>query len=192
MSDRLHLAKILSSSKEGEELDNFIEEDRESGRRLNEDACSENSACNDATSTCNCKDKGYFCDCKPNYEFLKRQRSAGCDSFDSDSDGFIDICEDRSPPRLIVKDSYLFYRDRSMPEKLCYNDYTFKKYDDAEKFLLKQIQASDDCANRKQLSIEIKKIDNDSQCGETTYGKLSHSIIKKSNTIEINSIPSWK
>ena len=73
----------------GEDLDDFIEEDRESGRRLTEDACSENSACNDATSTCNCEDKGYFCDCKPNYEFLKRQRSAGCDSFDSDSNGFI-------------------------------------------------------------------------------------------------------
>lgn len=126
--------------------------------------------CKDPSSTCNCDDEGYFCNCEPNYPFMKLQRLAGCDRYDSDGDGIADNCEDIFPPRLVVNNASLFLCDETDPQKLCYSASTFKEYSHAENFILNQVQVNDDCAKRNQLSIGTERIDS-SVCGETTYSK---------------------
>ena len=146
-------------------------EDIDADRRLKE-TCVESSKCHKVNSRCNCDDERFNCDCTPNYEFLKKQSGAGCDEFDSDGDTFIDNCEDKTPPRLILKDPNQFRCDLTNLTKLCYNRNTFIEYAHAEAYLLANVQLADDCATiqKGQLSIDVNNRNSTTTC-DVIYGK---------------------
>jgi len=100
-----------------------------------------------------------------------KQSGAGCDGFDSDGDGIIDNCEDRTPPRLILTESTRFQCDLTDLDKLCYNQNTFMEYTHAEAYILKNVQVSDECAARSELSIDMELTDT-TTC-DILYGKTT-------------------
>lgn len=159
-----------------DDLTALVEED-EDGRRLAENTCDhlkkDKVKCgdvNDKSAPCQCDDHRYTCECKLNYSFIKLQSTAGCDGVDSDNDFYIDICEDRFPPRLVFTKPETFMCDLSDPDKLCFDSETFLSEEDAMKFIRSQVNVNDDCATQSQLSYDLAKLE-DSKCSSTLFRK---------------------
>ena len=168
---------VLTTFRKLEQLEKMlggIEEDIEEiddSRRLAE-ACANGDECRRDNSPCNCDDEEFNCDCTPDYEFIKKRSGAGCDQFDSDGDGEIDNCEDRTPPRLILKEPSQFQCDETDLKKLCVDSKTLKEYAHAEEYLLTNVQSTDECATRSKRSIDVVKSIDTTTC-EVDYGKTT-------------------
>lgn len=92
---------------------------------------------------------------------------AGCDDLDSDGDGIKDVCEDRFPPELVLRNAEIFRCDEFDTERLCYDQQVFPSETVAVNFLKYQFPAADDCAATKRLEVEIEQTGG--SCGETVY-----------------------
>jgi len=130
--------------------------------------CGTMSLCSQASSPCQCPDidPRNNCNCTRNYEYISRQRGAGCDNFDSDGNGVKDDCEDRFPPSILVTNTDIFRCDPEDVTKLCYDKKVFSKDKYARDFLEYQMKATDDCAQQKSLDIIIEQ---SGTCAETVY-----------------------
>jgi len=172
-----------------EDINELAEDDEDERRRLAEvEICNAESPC--VLGECQCeahthpkwgKDPTKDCDCKPNYDYVKKQKGAGCDEFDSDGDGKIDICEDRHPPTLLFANAALFKCDKADLAKHCYTDEVFLEYEHAENFLKDQMIVSDDCLIAKGLDMIISREGN---CSETVF-----TIAPRQNYTECDNIP---
>lgn len=139
------------------------------GRRLLV-SCFDSDKCKLGDS-CDCPseaDMTRLCDCSPNWDYIKVQKEAGCDLRDSDGDKIDDNCEDRFPPGLIFPND--FQCDKTIPKKLCYDEFTFPSNELAENYLRDGMKIIDDCASSSQLSYNISRIDGTS-CSSTVFGK---------------------
>ena len=95
---------------------------------------------------------------------------AGCDDLDSDGDKEVDVCEDRFPPNILIRDAKLFRCDDDDTSKLCYTDKWFKNEKQVLNFLEYEFAAADDCAPSTKLSVELDKDTTaDSTCENTKY-----------------------
>jgi len=157
-----------------EDINELAEDDEDGTRRLAEvEICKDDSPC--VLGECQCeaynnlkwgKDPTKDCNCKPNYDYVKKQKGAGCDEFDSDGDGKIDNCEDRHPPTLLFANAALFKCDEANLAKHCYTEKVFLKNEYAENFLKDQMIVSDDCLIAKGLGMDIS---HEGTCGETVF-----------------------
>eukprot|EP00979_Chaetoceros_neogracilis_P006713 scaffold1372_cov289-Chaetoceros_neogracile.AAC.17 len=156
------------------------------GRRLaklcgSDDACSKgNCKCADAMDP-NKRDPAKDCNCNPNYDYIKKQKGAGCDEFDSDGDNIIDFCEDRHPPTLMFANAALFKCDEANLTKHCYTEKVFLKNEYAENFLKDQVIVTDDCLIAKGLDMVISR---EGTCSETVF-----SLFPRQNYTECKDIP---
>jgi hypothetical protein len=155
------------------------------GRRLaklcgSEDACSNGSCkCADALDP-NKRDPTKDCNCNPNYDYIKKQKGAGCDEFDSDGDNIIDYCEDRHPPTLMFANAALFKCDKTNLTKHCYTDEVFLENEHAENFLKDQVIVTDDCLIAKGLDMVISR---EGTCSETVF-----TLVPRQNYTECDNI----
>ena len=86
---------------------------------------------------------------------------AGCDDFDSDGDGLVDICEDQHPPELVLRNVDAFRCDYHITHasRFCYTAVVFKDEKHVEQFLRDNFVVIDDCPSpTTMLDVEITKI----------------------------------
>ena len=153
------------------DLTEALEEgDPKTRRLLGIEECDTNAKCKGPDRLCECDDPTRTCDCLPNWLFISKQPNAGCDEFDSDGDGDIDVCEDRSPPSVLFGNSELFRCDETNVTKLCYSGKVFQKHEYARDFLEYQVKVTDDCQPIKNLGIDINHTSG-TVCHETLYGE---------------------
>lgn len=93
--------------------------------------------------------------------------AAGCDDLDSDGDGEYDVCEDRFPPELVVRDAEIFRGDESDMNKLCYTEKVFNSVTQVKNFLEFHFPATDDCSPTSKLSVNITY--ESGSCYDTVY-----------------------
>ncbi|KAL3778621.1 hypothetical protein ACHAW5_005068 [Stephanodiscus triporus] len=126
-----------------------------------------------------CEDRTRLCDGSWNYLYIATLEGAGCDGFDSDGDGKTDVCEDRFPPELYVRNPEKFRCDDSNYQRLCHRDKVFRNEQQLKNFMEYQFYAIDDC----QLSQDIEvKIDYKSgSCSETVYTVMPQQTVPGCN-----------
>jgi len=150
-------------------------------------SCDKEQACSKGDCKCagaadpNKRDPTKDCNCKPNYDYIKKQKGAGCDEFDSDGDNIIDFCEDRHPPTLLFANAALFKCDEANLAKHCYTEKVFLEYEHAENFLKDQMIVSDDCLISKGLDMVISR---EGACSETVF-----TLVPRQNYAECDNIP---
>ena len=94
---------------------------------------------------------------------------AGCDSKDSDgTDGQKpDICEDRYPPSLLIRDPVYFRGDDNDTTRLVYREKVFKSEQSVKNFLGYQFSVDDNCQPSENLELIINRTGG--SCRETQY-----------------------
>ena len=107
---------------------------------------------------------------------------AGCDGFDSDGDGITDVCEDRFPPELFVRNPEKFRCDDSNYQRLCHRDKVFRNEQQLKNFIDYQFYAIDDCQSSQaieasQARIEVKIDYKSGSCSETVYTVTPQQIV---------------
>ena len=96
--------------------------------------------------------------------------AAGCDDLDSDGDKQADVCEDRYPPNVLIRDAKLFRCDDNNTTRLCYTDKWFKNEKQVLNFLEYEFAAADDCAPSTKLNVTFDKDETaSSTCENTKY-----------------------
>ena len=88
--------------------------------------------------------------------FLVVLETAGCDGLDSDGDREYDVCEDRYPPELVLRDAELFRCDEDDTSRLCYGQKVFSNEAHLKNFLEYHFPATDDCQPSSKLSVTIE------------------------------------
>lgn len=151
----------------GELAATLEDDDEDKSRRALIEICDSVAPCKEGFCDCPDVDPRNSCDCSLNYAYISSQRDAGCDEFDSDGDGFIDICEDRYDPEILIGDASLFFCDKANPGKLCYTDEVFLERQHAINFIEFQMKVSDDCAPPKNLGMKIELTKG--TCSETVF-----------------------
>mmetsp|Transcript_2549 Transcript_2549/g.3954 ORF Transcript_2549/g.3954 Transcript_2549/m.3954 type:complete len:1065 (-) Transcript_2549:183-3377(-) len=151
----------------GEISEGLAKDEDEEGRRLLSDCVSTSDGYQSPCDKVSCEDITRICDGSFNFRHIAYLRGAGCDELDSDGDGLYDLCEDRFPPELIVRDAEVFRCDEDDTSRLCYHGKVFKNERQVKNFLDYQFPASDDCAstNRLNVTIEYER----GTCRETVY-----------------------
>jgi hypothetical protein len=166
---------------------NDLAEDGSNDRRLQVvESCEIDDACSKGDCKCanaidpNQRDKTKDCDCNTNYDFIKKQKGAGCDEFDSDGDSIIDLCEDRHPPTLMFANAALFKCDEANLAKHCYTEKVFLNNEHAKNFLKDQVIITDDCLIAKGLDMVISR---EGTCSETVF-----TLVPRQNYTECDNI----
>ena len=144
--------------------------------RLLVETCQNDSNCKLGMCSCPDQDPRYKCDCKPDFQYISSQYSAGCDNYDSDGDGDVDVCEDRFPPSILIKNLALFRCDETDVDKLCYSDKVFSQHVYAENFLRHEFIPVDDCMMEDNLGMDVVHVSG-TTCNEVVYGKIFCIII---------------
>ena len=93
--------------------------------------------------------------------------AAGCDQLDSDGNGIVDMCEDRFPPSIVLRNAEIFRFNDDDYTDLCYNGKVFSNKKQLFNFLDYQFPASDDYQSPSKLSVNISYASG--QCENTMY-----------------------